>query len=209
MARRRSPSGAAVIAQRREATGGGGDGRAHWQIVGTGMGRGAGTGRALCRCGPCPGAGAGGGVAGSTVRRSTVANPTACPGTPLAPVPSTLISIPASLRRFWRLPVLSTFQLQLPHAHHQQPFEGTQLALFEDRAGPVRAHGTLLAQAYSAGHTAAALQSVVAPFARLDGIAATAWTRDTIGPAHLSQVIGSLLVIVQVRDQVFQRVAPM
>src|SRR5439155_18259750 len=76
-------------------------------------------------------------------------------------------------------------QLQLPQAHHQQPFEGTQLALFEDRAGPVREHGKLLTQARGAGHTVEALQSVVAPFARLDRSAATAWTRDTIGPAQL------------------------
>src|SRR6266849_10797155 len=64
------------------------------------------------------------------------------------------------------------------------------------------------AAAMGAGHTVEALQSVVAPFARLDRIAATAWTRDAIGPAQLSQVIGSFLVILQVRDQVFHRVAP-
>jgi len=55
-------------------------------------------------------------------------------------------------------------QLQLPQANHEQPFEGTQLALFEDRTGPIREHGKLLAQAHSAGHTIEALQSVVAPF---------------------------------------------
>jgi hypothetical protein len=100
-------------------------------------------------------------------------------------------------------------QLQLPQAHHQQPFEGAQLALFEDRPGPVREHGTLLAQAHSAVHTVEALQSVGAPFTRLDRIASTAWTLDAIGPAQLSQVIGSFLVILQVRYQVFHRVAPM
>src|SRR6266852_3821201 len=47
--------------------------------------------------------------------------------------------------------------------------------------------------------TVEALQSVVASFARLDRIASTAWTRDAIGPAQLSQVIGSFLVILQVR----------
>src|SRR5919202_6546372 len=57
-------------------------------------------------------------------------------------------------------------QLQLPQAHHQQPFKGSQLALLEDRPGPVREHGKLLAQAYSAVPTVEALQSVVAPFAR-------------------------------------------
>src|SRR5215470_18884221 len=100
-------------------------------------------------------------------------------------------------------------QLQLPQAHHQQPFEGTQLALFEDRTGPVCEHGKLLAQAYSAVHTVEALQSIGAPFARLHHIAATAWTRDAIGPAQLSQIISSFLVILQVRYQVFHRVAPM
>src|SRR5919109_214904 len=99
-------------------------------------------------------------------------------------------------------------QLQLPQAHHQQPFEGTQLALFEDRAGPVREHGKLLAQARGAVPTVEALQSVVAPFARLHCITSAAWTHDTIGPAQLAQVIGSFLVILQVRYQVFHRVAP-
>jgi hypothetical protein len=99
-------------------------------------------------------------------------------------------------------------QLQLPQATDQQPVEGPQLALLEDRTGPIREHGKLLAQAPSAGHTVAALQSVVAPFTRLDRSAATAWTRDASGPAHLSQVIGSFLVILQVRYQVFHRVAP-
>jgi hypothetical protein len=84
-------------------------------------------------------------------------------------------------------------------ANDQQPIEGMQLALLEDRTGPIREHGKLLTQARGAGHTVEALQSVVAPFARLDRSAATAWTRDTIGPAQLSQVIGSFLVILQVR----------
>src|SRR5215471_1301166 len=99
-------------------------------------------------------------------------------------------------------------QLQLPQANDQQPIEGSQLALLEDRTGPICEHGKLLAQARSAGHTVEALQSVVAPFTRLDRIAATAWTRDTSGPAHLSQVIGSFPVILQVRYQVFHWVAP-
>ena len=86
-------------------------------------------------------------------------------------------------------------QLQLPQANYEQPFERTQLALFEDRTGPIREYGKLLAQAPSAGHTVEALQSVVAPFARLDRIASAAWTFDAIGPAELSQVISSLLVI--------------
>src|SRR5437867_132145 len=79
-------------------------------------------------------------------------------------------------------------QLQVPQANHEQPFDGTQLALLEDRTGPVREHGKLLAQAHSAVHTVEALQSVVAPFARLHRIASTAWTRDAIGPAQLSQI---------------------
>src|SRR5215813_5200307 len=66
-------------------------------------------------------------------------------------------------------------QLQLPQADHEQPFEGTQLALLKDRTGPVREHGKLLAQAHNTVHTVEALQSVVAPFARLDLIAAAAW----------------------------------
>src|SRR5207249_11388259 len=99
--------------------------------------------------------------------------------------------------------------LQLPQANHQQPFAGTPLALFEDRTGPVREHGKRLAQAHSAGHTVEALQSVVAPFARLDRIAATAWTRDAIGPAQWSQVISSFQVILQVGYQVLHRGAPM
>src|SRR4029434_4170650 len=81
----------------------------------------------------------------------------------------------------------SGVQLQLPQAHHQQPFKGPQLALLKDRTGPIREHGKLLAQAHSAGYTVEALQSVVAPFARLNRIAATAWTRDASGPAQLSQ----------------------
>jgi hypothetical protein len=89
-------------------------------------------------------------------------------------------------------------QLQLPQAQPQQPFEGPQLTLLEDRTGPIREHGKLLAQARSAGHTVEALQSVVAPFTRLDRIVATAWTCDASGPAQLSQVIGSFLVILQV-----------
>jgi hypothetical protein len=93
----------------------------------------------------------------------------------------------------------SGVQLQLPQADHQQPFERPQLTLCEDRTGPVREHGKLLAQARSAGYTVEALQTVVAPFARLDCIASTAWTCDAIGPAQLSQVISSVLVIFQVR----------
>src|SRR6266568_5510209 len=89
---------------------------------------------------------------------------------------------------------------QLPQAHYQQPFEGTQLALFEDRTGPVREHGKLLAQAHGAVPTVEALQSVVAPFARLHRIAATAWTLAAIGPAQLPQIISSFLVILPVRD---------
>src|SRR6266446_2955645 len=100
-------------------------------------------------------------------------------------------------------------QLPWPQANHQQPCEGPQLALREDRTGPVREHGKQLAQARSAGHTVEALQSVVAPFARLDRIAATAWTLDAIGPAQLSQVISGFQVILQVWYQVFHRVAPM
>src|SRR6516162_7463520 len=64
-------------------------------------------------------------------------------------------------------------QLQLPQADDQQPVEGMQLALLEDRTGPVREHGKLLTQARSAGHTVEARQSVVAPFARLDRSATT------------------------------------
>src|SRR5262245_63010506 len=73
-------------------------------------------------------------------------------------------------------------QLQLPQAHHQQPFKGAQLALLEDRTGPVREHGKLLTHACSAGHTVEALQSVVAPFSWLHRIASAAWARDAIGP---------------------------
>src|SRR5215510_1281594 len=80
-------------------------------------------------------------------------------------------------------------QLQLPQTNHQQPFEGTQLTLFEDRTGPVREHGKLLAQAHRAVPTVEALQSVVAPFSRLRRSAATAWTLDAIGPTQLSQII--------------------
>src|SRR6266571_4401761 len=100
-------------------------------------------------------------------------------------------------------------QLQVPQANHEQPFDGTQLTLLEDRTGPVREHGKLLAQAHSAVHTVEALQSVVAPFSRLHRIASTAWTLDAIGPAQLSQIISGFLVILQVRYQVFHRVAPM
>src|SRR5215510_4011407 len=99
-------------------------------------------------------------------------------------------------------------QLQLPQANDQQPVKGPQLALLEDRTGPIREHGKLLAPARGTGPTVEALQSVIAPLTRLDRSAATAWTRDTIGPAHLSQVIGGFLVILQVRYQVFHRVAP-
>src|SRR4030095_7975027 len=98
--------------------------------------------------------------------------------------------------------------LRLPQAHHKQPFEETQLTLLKDRTGPVREHGKLLAQARGTVHTVEALQSVVAPFARLYRIATTAWTRDAIGPAQLSQVISSFLVILQVGYQVFHQVAP-
>jgi hypothetical protein len=90
-------------------------------------------------------------------------------------------------------------QLQLPQTNHQQPFEGTQLALLKDRTGPIREHGKLLAQAPSAVHTVEALQSVVAPFSRFRRIASTAWTLDTVGPAQLSQIISGFLVILQVR----------
>src|SRR5262249_14263551 len=73
-------------------------------------------------------------------------------------------------------------QLQLPQAHHHQPFKGAQLALLEDRTGPVREHGKLLTHACSAGHTVEALQSVVAPFSWPPRIASAAWARDAIGP---------------------------
>jgi hypothetical protein len=100
-------------------------------------------------------------------------------------------------------------QLQWPQANHQQPFAGPQLALLEDRTGPVREHGKLLAQARRAVHTVEALQAIVAPFTRLDRIASTAWTLDAVGPAQLSQVISGFLVIYQVWYQVFHGVAPM
>jgi hypothetical protein len=58
-------------------------------------------------------------------------------------------------------------------------------------------------------HTVEALQSIVAPFTRLDRIASTAWTLDAVGPAQLSQVISGFLVIYQVWYQVFHGVAPM
>jgi hypothetical protein len=100
-------------------------------------------------------------------------------------------------------------QLPWPQAPHQPPCEGTHRALCADRTGPVRAQGTLLAQAHSAGHTVAALQSVVAPCARLHRIAATAWTLHASGPAPWSQIIRSVLVILQVWYEVLHRVAPM
>ena len=52
-------------------------------------------------------------------------------------------------------------------------------------------------------------QALVAPCARLHRIASTAWTREAIGPASLSQRIGSLLGILQEWSQVFHGVAPM
>jgi hypothetical protein len=64
-------------------------------------------------------------------------------------------------------------------------------------------------KAYSAVLTVEALQTVGAPFARLDRIASTAWTLDAVGPAQLSQVISGFLVIYQVWYQVFHGVAPM
>jgi hypothetical protein len=90
-------------------------------------------------------------------------------------------------------------QLQLPQAHDQQPFKGAQLTLLENRTGPVREHGKQLAQAHSAVYTVEALQSVVAPVARRDRIVATAGICDASGPTHLSQVISSFPVILQVR----------
>src|SRR5712691_2574695 len=99
-------------------------------------------------------------------------------------------------------------QLPWPHADPQQPCEGPPLPCLEDRPGPVRAHGTRLAPARRAGHPVEALESVVAPFARLARIAATAWTRDAIGPAPLSQVISGLQVLLQVWYEVLHRVAP-
>ena len=86
-------------------------------------------------------------------------------------------------------------QLQLPQANHQQPFEGTQLTVLEDRIGRVREHGKLLAQAHSAVHTVEALQSVVALFSR--GSTASLPQRghfDAIRPAQLSQIISGFLV---------------
>src|SRR6267142_2690643 len=80
--------------------------------------------------------------------------------------------------------------------------------LLPSSTSPVREHGKLLAQARGTVHTVEALQSVVAPFARLDRIASTAWTLDAIGPAQLSQVISGFLVILQIRYQVFHQVAP-
>src|SRR6516164_9401757 len=62
---------------------------------------------------------------------------------------------------------------------------------------------------HSAVLTVEALQTVGAPFARLDRIASTAWTLDAVGPAQLSQVISGFLVIYQVWYQVFHGVAPM
>src|SRR6266446_9292778 len=70
-------------------------------------------------------------------------------------------------------------------------------------------HGKLLAQAHSAEQTIEALQSVVAPFSRLHRIASTARTLDTIGPTQVSQRISSFPAILQVRYQVFHRVAPL
>ena len=99
-------------------------------------------------------------------------------------------------------------QLQWPHADPQPPCAGTPLAVRADCTSPVGAHRHLRAQARRAGPTVAALQTVVAPFTRLDRLAATAWTHGTSGPAHVAQVIGRFLVILSVRYQVFHRGAP-
>jgi uncharacterized LabA/DUF88 family protein len=100
-------------------------------------------------------------------------------------------------------------QLQLPEAYHQQPFDRTQLALLEDRTGPIRKHGKVLAQTCGTTPTVETLQPVVAAFAWLDGMTSAAGTLDAIGPAQLSQVVSGFAVILQMRDQVFHRVAPM
>ena len=104
---------------------------------------------------------------------------------------------------------VSGVPLPLPPAPHQRPCEGMPRALCEERTGPVRAHGTRRAHTHSAGPPVEALQALVAPYARLYRIASTAWTRDAIGPASLSQRIGSLLGILQGRSQVFHGGAPM
>src|SRR5262249_61857279 len=65
----------------------------------------------------------------------------------------------------------------------------------------IRERGKPASHAPSARRTGEPLQAVIAPFTRLDRIAATARTLHTIGPAHLSQVIGSFLVILQVGYQ--------
>jgi len=100
-------------------------------------------------------------------------------------------------------------QLQRPPAHHQHPCQGASLALLEDRPGPVREHGTLLAPAPSAGPTGEALQSVVAPCSRLHRIVAAAWARDAIGPTPWSQISSSFPAVLQVRYQVFHEIAPL
>src|SRR5262249_53386114 len=88
-------------------------------------------------------------------------------------------------------------QLPRPPAEPSPPCARTPGALLEDRTRPGRAQGQLRAPARGAGPTGEAPQSVVAPVAWLDRIAATAWTRDASGPAALSQGIGSLLSILQ------------
>src|SRR5215510_41828 len=72
------------------------------------------------------------------------------------------------------------------------------------RCSPRRSH----ASRPCTGPTGEAPQSVVAPVAWLDHIAATAWTRDASGLAALSQGIGSLLSILQGQDQGLHRGAP-
>jgi len=97
-------------------------------------------------------------------------------------------------------------QLQLPQADHQQTSRG--LSCFSDELVQSVNMANCWPQARSAGHTVEALQPVVAPFARLDRIAATAGTHDAIGPAQLSQVISSFSGHLAGRYQMFHRVAP-
>jgi hypothetical protein len=100
-------------------------------------------------------------------------------------------------------------QRQWPPAHDPSPVEGTPLALFADRPGPVRDHGPRLAHAYSAVPTVEALQSGVTPFVWRHRIAATAWTGNALGPAQLSQIISRVPVILPVGSPVFPVVAPL
>ena len=101
---------------------------------------------------------------------------------------------------------LGRIQLQLPQPNYQQPLCGFQFTALEDCIGPVIEGSKSLTQTRGAVQAVVTLQAFVATLPLLNVVASTAGTDNFIWPTQLPQVIGGLVIILQMRYQMFHLV---